>query len=552
MAFGRGGSGGLINRVSKFADGNRVRQVVATGGSFDNRRIQADVGDKVSDNVSLRLNTMYEKSGTFRQYGDLERFGFNPTATITLAKTTDLKVGYEYFHDSRFNDRGIPSQNGAPYKTGASSFFGNPDLNYSNATINSGYAIFSHEFSPTLKVRNYTRYTDNDKIYQNVYAGSAVSNAGTLTLAAYNNAVKRQNFTNQTDITKKFSTGSVNHTALMGMELARQYSQAFRNTGYFNNATTSLAVSTGDPISFAPVTFRQSATDADNHSEVDIYSGYIQDQIELTKKLQVTAGLRYEIYDMNFHDNRTGANFSQKNNLISPRAGVVYKPEENLSLYGSYSVSYLPSSGDQFSTLAANTKGLQPEKMQNYEVGTKWDVNPRLNLTAAVYQLDRTNTRAVDPTNPTLFVLTGASRTRGVELGATGKITDKWQIIGGYALQNAIIAKRTSAAPSGAHVALVPKHVISLWNKYDFTQKLAAGLGAIYQSARFATVDNTVQLKGFTRFDGALYYKINSDYRLQMNVENLFGVKYIATADGNNNIQPGSPRAVRVSLVANF
>ncbi|MBU6339555.1 MAG: TonB-dependent siderophore receptor [Rickettsiales bacterium] len=552
MAFGRGGSGGLVNRVLKFADGKRTRQVILSGGSFDNRRLQADVGDKINDKVSLRINTMYEKSGTFRQFGDLERYGFNPNATFNLGKNTNLKVGYEYFHDSRFNDRGIPSQDGVAFKTNPASFFGNPDLNQSDATINSGYTILSHEFNSTLKLRNYTRYTDNDKFYQNVYAGSAVNSSGNLTLSAYNNAIKRQNFTNQTDLTKKFSIGSVDHTALVGMEIARQNSKAYRNTGYFNNSSTSLTVSSSSPISYTPVAFRQSSTDADNHSEVDIYAGYAQDQIELTKKLQLTAGLRYEVFKMTFHDNRTGANFGQTNGMVSPRAGVVYKPEENVSLYGSYSVSYLPSSGDQFSTLAANTQGLRPEHLQNREVGVKWDVNPRLNVTAALYQLDRTNTRATDPNNSTLFVLTGATRTRGFELGTTGKITNKWQVIGGYAYQNAEIAKTTSSAAAGQKVALVPHNVGSLWNKYDFTREWAGAIGVISQSHQFASVDNTVKLKGFTRFDGAAYYKINTDYRLQLNVENLFGRRYIATADGNNNLQPGSPRAFKLSLIANF
>jgi len=561
MAFGRGGSGGVLNRVSKFADGKRTRQFVASGGSFDNRRIQADIGDKVNDKFSLRLNTMYEKSGTFRQYGDLERYGFNPTATFNLAKTTELKVGYEHFHDSRFNDRGIPSQNGAPYRTNPATFFGDPTQNYSDATVNSGYAILNHEFDSTLKLKNYTRYTDYSKFYQNTFAGTAVDNSGNLTISAYNDASKRQNFTNQTDVTKNFSTGSVNHNALIGVEIARQYSSSFRNTGFFNNGPKSNKVSASNPLSFAPITYRQESGDADNNSEVDIYAGYIQDQIDLTKKLQITVGTRYEIFKMNFRNNRTGLNFEQTNGMVSPRAGIVYKPQDNLSIYGSYSVSYLPSSGDQFSSLTAQIQGLKPEKLQNYEVGTKWDVNPKLNLTAAIYQLDRTNTRAVDPNNPALFVLTGASRTRGVELGATGKITDKWQIIGGYAFQNAIIinqlttATSTAAAlsvPAGAHVALVPKHTASLWNKYDFTQKWSAAIGTIYQSDQFAAVDNTVKLKGFTRFDGAVYYKINSDYRFQLNAENLFGRRYIQTAHSNNNIQPGSPRAFRVSLIANF
>ena len=552
MAFGRGGSGGLVNRVSKIADGKRTRQVVASGGSFNNSRAEADIGDKVNENFSLRLNTMYEKSGTFREYGDLERYGFNPTAKLILGDNTDLKVGYEHFHDSRFNDRGIPSFNGAPYKVNPKTFFGNPTQNHSDATVRSGFAILTHDFTPKLKFRNYTRYTDNNKFYQNTHANSAVNNSGNLNLAAYNDASQRKNFTNQTDLTSKFKTGSVKHTTLVGMEILKQNSKSFRQTGYFNNSSTSLTVAAGSPLSFAPITYRQAANDADSNSQVDIYAGYIQDQIDFSKQWQLTAGLRYDVFKMTFNDNRTGNDYGQKNGLRSPRLGLVYKPQDSISIYGNYSVTYLPSSGDQFSSLNSQLQSLKPEQMQNYEVGTKWDVNTRLNLTAAIYQLDRTNTRATDPNDSTKFVLTGASRTRGFEFGATGNVTDKWQIIGGYAFQDALITKQTTAARSGARVALVPKNMGTLWNKYDFDNKWAGAIGAIYQSDQFASVDETVKLKGFTRFDGAAYYKINSDYRLQLNAENLLGREYILTAHNNNNIQPGSPRAVKLSLVAKF
>lgn len=552
MAFGRGGSGGAINRISKFADGNQVRQVVISGGSFNNRRIQGDLGDKVNDVLALRLNTMYEKSGTFRDYGDLERYGFNPTATLTLGKRTDLKLGYEYFHDKRFNDRGIPSSNGAPYRTNPSQFFGNPNQNYADATVKSEYATLTHNFTPKTQLRNNTRYTENYKFYQNTFPGSAVGSDGKVTLSAYNNALTRNNFVNQTDLTQKFKTGSIDHTALLGMEITTQKSKTFRNTGYFNNSASPFNVSADNPITYAPVTYRQSATDANNNSDLSVYSGYIQDQVDINKYLQLTGGLRYDTFKLSFHDNRSGANASRTDRMVSPRAGVVVKPQDNVSLYGSYSVSYLPSSGDQFSTLTAQTQALKPERIRNYEIGSKWDVTKALNVSAAVYQLDRFNTRATDPTNPANLVLTGASRTRGIELGTTGKITSKWQIIGGYALQNAVITKTTTTAAAGAKVALVPKHMGSLWNKYDFTQEWAAALGIITQSGQFAAVDNTVKLKGFTRFDGAVYYKINPQYRLQLNVENLLNRKYIQTADGNNNLQPGSPHAFRLALMANF
>ena len=130
--------------------------------------------------------------------------------------------------------------------------------------------------------------------------------------------------------------------------------------------------------------------------------------------------------------------------------------------------------------------------------------------------------------------------------------TEKWQVIAGYAWQDAVIVSQTDVAAAGKRVGLVPRHKASLWNKYDFTPKWAAGLGLVSQSDQFATVDNSVRLKGFSRFDAAIYHQINPSYRFQINVENLFNRKYIQTAHNNNNIQPGSPQMFKASLIANF
>lgn len=559
MAFGRGGSGGVINRVSKFADGKKTRQVLASGGSFENRRAQADIGDKVNDKFSLRLNGMYEKSGTFRKYGDLERYGFNPTATIDLGENTELKTGYEYFKDKRFNDRGIPSANGAAYKTDASTFFGNPNENSAKTTTSSVYSIITHDFSSKLQLKNQTRFTKNDKFYQNVYVNNAVENTGDVELKAYNQATSRNNFTNQTDLTKKFETGSISHTALFGTEITRQDTKSFRNTGYFNNSSETADVSIYNPLNFDSLTYRQKTGDADSKSEVNVFAAYIQDQVDVNKYLQLTGGVRVDRFEINLSDNRKVKNFQRTDILISPRAGLVIKPQKDLSIYSSYGISYLPSSGDQFTSLDATTNVLKPEQLQNYEIGTKWDVNLKLNLTAAIFQLDRTNTKSLDPSDSSRYILAGSSRTRGFEFGATGKITDKWQVIGGYTYQDAYVTSSYNASlttassiKKGNQAQLAPRNKFSLWNKYDFTPKFATAFGAIAQSSQFAAADNSVRLKGFTRFDAATYYKINAANRLQINVENIFNRNYVQTAHNNNNIQPGSSRAVKISLVSEF
>jgi len=549
MAFGRGGSGGLVNRVSKYADGTRKQRLILTGGSFDNKRAEIDVGDKVNKNLAVRFNTMYEESGTFRQYGDLERYGFNPTATLKVSKDTELRFGYEHFRDKRFNDRGIPSSNGTAYKVNPKVFFGNPNENFSDAEVNAVNATVIHNFSKNLQIKNFTRLANYDKFYQNVYVNGAVQSNGDIALAAYNLETNRNNFTNQTDLTLKLKTGDIKHTILFGTEITKQDSTNVRL-----RSTDSLGVSVSDPLDFSSVTYTNRATD--NSTEVNVLAGYVQNQIEINKYLQISAGLRYERFDIDLKDKIASANYGRTDDLISPKVGIVVKPKDNISLYSTYSVSYLPSAGDQFNSLDSSIQSLKPEELQNYEVGAKWDVTPDLNLSLALFELNRSNTSSIDPNDSSRKITSGKSRTRGFEFETRGKITDNWQIIGGYAFLDAEVTSSYTTSSgtvnAGSALQLTPRNKFSLWNKYDFNSQFAGALGFISQSSQFTSADNTVRLKGFNRFDAAFYYKITKNQRLQINVENIFNRQYMLTAHNNNNIQPGSTRAFKASLVMDF
>jgi len=307
-----------------------------------------------------------------------------------------------------------------------------------------------------------------------------------------------------------------------------------------------------NPVSDVALIFRQSATDADNRVLTNLSALYAQDQVELSRLVQVIGGARFDRFDLQYRNNRNGDAFRRIDHLVSPRAGVVVKPVSAASIYGSYSLSYLPSSGDQFASLTAITQQMKPEQFTNYEIGAKWDVLSTLSVATAVYRLDRTNTTAPDPNDPGRTVQTGSQRTDGVELTVAGAVTPDWEVIGGYGHQEATVTSRTAAADVGAVVPLVPRNTVSLWNRYRVLPRVALGLGVIYQDAMFAAVDDAVTLPGFTRFDAAAYVTVNPRVTLQANVENLFDETYFATAHNNSNITPGSPRAVRVSLLTHF
>jgi catecholate siderophore receptor len=224
---------------------------------------------------------------------------------------------------------------------------------------------------------------------------------------------------------------------------------------------------------------------------------------------------------------------------------------EPMSLYASYSVSYLPQSGDQFASLNATTAALEPEEFENFEIGLKWDIRPALSFTAAIYRLDRANTTAIDPAT-SQTVLTGAQRSEGLELGLTGALTEQWEIIAGYSYQDAEITRTTAAAPAGRVIPLVPEHSVSLWSHYHFTPMFSVGMGVTHQSDVYASISNAVILPSFTRADAALYLTLNEHVEAQLNIENLFDETYWGTAHNDNNITPGRPRAARLTLRTRF
>jgi catecholate siderophore receptor len=566
MIFGRGGGGGVVNRVLKEADGTTVREVTVGGNSYPGARVTADVGQAVNDNWAFRLNAMYENTQSYRDFVNLERWGINPTVTFAPSDTTTVKLSYEHLHDRRTTDRGIPSQirpGGAfpryPYDTSPSTFFGNPNLNYALADVDIGNAVIEHDFENGLTVRNSAQIANYDKFYQNIYPGGganagAVNAAGTSSnLTAYNNETDRQNYFNQTDFTYRIGTGPISHTVVFGAEGGVQKGLNFRQDGFFNGVSSTITVDPRNPVSYVPVTFRNIPTGANNTYNLNLAAAYVQDQIEITRYLELIGGVRFDHFDMTSRDRRSFVELNRVDDLASPRAGVVFKPLDNLSIYGSYSVSYLPSAGDQFSVLSPGLAIAAPEKFVNREVGLKYDIFPRLQFTTAVYDLDRTNQRLPDPNNAGFFILSGATKTRGFEAALTGYVTDSWQVTGGYAYTDARIVSATSAIIlPGNRVGLVPYNTFSVWNKYQFTEQWAAGLGVINYSNFFASSDDTVLIPEFTRVDAAIYFRLNQMWRAQLNIENLFDRKYYATADGNNNITPGSPRVFRLSATANF
>ena len=549
MIFGRGGGGGVINRVTRQADWTAQRSIMYESGSNQHNRGTFDVGESFGKALAGRVTGLLEKSGDFRDQTDLSRSGVNPTVAV-LAGGTLFRVGYEHFADRRTVNRGMPSFRGAPVRADISSFFGDPDRSRAHAIVNSAEATIERGSPERIMFRNHTVAASYDKYYQNVYPTGLNADGSAVTIQAYGNQTDRRNLFNQTDITFALGKGFVRHLTLVGAEVGRQITDNFRRTGYFAGDATSFSTPFSRPTISQSVTFKQSASDADARATGGVSAAYAQHQLAIGSAWHAIAGVRLERFELDYVNHRNGQTLFRADKMLSPRLGLVFKPSEPVSLYGSHSVSFLPASGDQFSSLSVTTSTLAPERFTNFELGAKWDVSSDLALTGALYQLDRTNTAAPDPANPSRTVQTGEQRTSGAEAGINGSITSRWDVAGGYAWQRAKIVSRTSAARKGALVPLVPYYTASLWNRYRITPRVSAGLGVIRQSEMFAAIDNAVVLPGFTRVDAAVFLSPFERLRAQVNIENLLDATYYPTSHGNNNIQPGAPRTLRVSLTA--
>ncbi len=556
MIFGRGGVGGVINRVTRQADWGQSQEATFQAGSWGNRRMTADVGQGLTDTVAVRLTGLYENSDSYRDGVGVERYGVNPTVAFRSGPNTTIRASYEYFRDERIADRGVPSLGNRPVATDPGTFFGDPRQSPTHATVNLTSANIEHRFGPRATLRNRVSFGHYDKFYQNVFPGAANQADSTVAITAYNNATTRRNLFNQTDLIASIETGPIGHTVLAGAELGRQVTANFRQTGYFTdlgaNATT-FTTALASPTIAPGITFRQSATDADNDATTTILGAYIQDQIAFSRRVEAVAGLRVDSFRASVSNNRTATDFASRDNLLSPRLGLIFKPAPTVALYGSYSLTYLPRAGEQLSSLSVTNQALEPETFRNYEVGAKWDTASGLSLTAAVYQLDRGNVAIPSPDDPAVSLLVDAQRTRGLELGLNGNVTSEWTVAGGYAYQDGQITQSISgSAQAGAVLAQLPKHSISLWNRYQITSRFAAGLGVIARGDVFTSTDNRVSLPGWARLDSAIYYDLTSALRIQANIENLTGARYFLNAHNNNNITPGSPRGLRVSLATRF
>jgi len=502
LLFGRGGTGGIVNRVTKTA--TLGEQFTGFSGSLDTFGAYSgslDLNYTTSENSAVRLNGFYEELNNHRDFFEGTRFGFNPTAKLEVSPQTTLNLSYEYLDDDRIVDRGVPSVNvenepDIPLEGFDNTFFGSPDNNLTTLQAHILRARVEHDFSGNIRGNVTAQYADYDKRYQNLFAAGFNADTNEITLDGYNDLTDRTNLIFQANLVGEFETGPIGHTVLVGAEYADQDTQNARFDNVFDNNGDGIfdgnevaGTPDDDQATFAftdPLVIPAFAfTDLNRNrdSQIKVFSAYIQDQIDLTDNFKLVLGGRFDSFDIDVLDifevdDGNDGQFSRKDEEFSPRLGLIYKPLENISIYGSYSETFLPRSGEQFLTLNLNNADTEPQGFENLEAGLKWDIRPDLSFTAAIFELDRNNFLTVDTDDVGQLVPVEASLTQGFELQLFGNLTQDWSINAGYAYQDGEV-REEGDNNDGNRTRQTPENTFSLWNNYQVTDKFGIGGGVL-------------------------------------------------------------------------
>ncbi len=557
LLFGRGGTGGILNRVTKkgvlgetFAG---ARAAVDSFGAYD---FQIDTNFTAGENAALRLNAMYESLDNHRDFYDGERIGINPAAKLKLGDDTVLDLAYEFIDHERFIDRGLPTgSDGRPVEAFKDIVFADPELNYDDLEAHTLRAALQHRFSDNLKANVSAFYGDYDKVYSNIFIASydQANTPDQVRLDGYIDSTFRENLILSGNLVGEITTGGIGHTIIAGAEIIRTSSDQDRfNDVFTNSATFSIARpialngGVGTNAAGQPTSVAFSALNDFTQVEVDVFSAYLQDEIAIADWLRLVVGARFDSFDIEVFNVVNSETRTRRDEKVSPRLGLIVKPRENISVYASYSESFLPRSGEQFTDINGDADALDPDTFSNLEAGLKWDFERGLSLTAAVFEIEQSSPQVSDNNDGTLDVIN--SKIRGAELQLQGQLTDFWTVSAGYSYLDGEQVNRTG--PTGLRVRELPEHMASLWNNFTVSDQLGFGLGVTHQSSSFANNNNSAVLPAYTRFDAAAYYDVNENLRVQINVENVTDELYFPSSHSTHDITVGRPLNARLSVQA--
>lgn len=551
VLYGRGSSGGIINRITK-KPGASVRDVELIAGSYDQKRATFDFGDELGESAAFRITGAIEDSGSFRDEGFLEREHIAPSLALQLSPDTKLLLQVEKLRDHRLTDMGIPAFQGKPAKVDIDTFYGTSDAkdeDSSQSDVLSGRIKLEHIISNSLKIQNTFSSYHYELDRKNTF-GQTVNEAA-RTVSLFHGETKREDdgWFNQLELIQDLTLGNTQHQLLYGTEVGRQQKD-LQVTNWSIRPTVPL-FNPGQPDISA---FGVPVLAQDNLTTLKVTSAYVQDLVTLSDHWKALIGVRYDEFKQKVDDKRA-SDRERTDREWSPRAGVVFQPNNWQSYYVSYSRSFQPSG--EVLAFSTNQSELAPEETSNIEVGNKLDFfNGRLSLTTSLFHLERSNIKNTDPISREILPV-GTQRTRGLELTVAGEIAPNWNIYAGYAHLDArvteSIATQNGQALQGKRAALTPQNSANIWLMHDLGRGLSVGGGLNYVGDRYASPDNTVTLESYLTVDAAAIYR-SKKYDLALNLKNITDKEYFISGHGasNNLNAPGAPRTAEVTMRLHF
>ena len=547
LLFGRGGTGGMINRVTKKAVIGETFTAHDIGiDSFGASDLGLDTNVQLDNNSALRINLHSDDLANHRDHYDGSRLGINPTMKIALNANTTLDLSYEYADHERFIDRGIPTINGKPDESLADVVFGDSSTNIQTLEANIMRAQLTQKMSETKKLNFSMTSSSFEKMYQNLYASGY---DGTfVTMDGYRDPTERDNFIVSGNLVNELSLGNMIHTLLIGAEFIDTENKNLRYDAFWSSTSddnevfnitrpmdfsvSSAGVATG--VDFATALNRQT------ESDITVSSFYIQDQIDVSDNLKVLLGGRIDDFDITVRDIKNGSSESKNDNTFSPRAGLVYKPQENVSYYISYSESFLPRSGEQFKSLSATSARLDPDVFESTEFGVKLALANNMSFTAAYFDSEQVRAERDNDTGETSEVR--GLTVSGIELELKGRVNDSLNLAVGY-------SDLSGETSSGGIPREIPEHTLSAYVTYQMNDQLSWALG-LTQQGESKIKDNTpgLVLPEYTRVDLAAYYVVAKNLTVQMNVENLMDELYFPHSHSTHQATVGESVNTRVSM----
>lgn len=555
VLYGRGSQGGIVNRVSKLPEFGRRSTIEAQGGSDDLRSLYADLSTDPSENLSLRLNMGNMDENSFRDGVSGNRQLFAPSMSWQLTPDLNWLVQYEYSRYNRTPDRGIPGVNGRPADVGRDTTYGN-DHDFIDDKAQSLRSKLTYEISDNWQLRQTLGVFKLDSDFDNTYLTSFDPKTNKVARQHWQQDLTTRNVYNNLELEGGFDTFGLEHRLLTGVEIGSQR----RDPKLYNAATGKTPGAQPVPSLdlFNPNReLRHTGSMqvfSDSHTEVESRAVYVQDQLRLNDQWQLLAGLRYDTFDIESTNQLKNLTEDRDSHSTSPRFGIVWTPLQNHSFYASWSKTFSPVGGGLIGITpgaAGNSNDLSPELTKQKEIGVKSDwLDDRLSTTLAVYDLELYNRRTSDPNDPTLTVMTGLQRSRGVELTATGKLVGNWYMRGGVGVQDTTIEKDNNGL-EGKRVNNVAKHNGSLFLTWKPEMGWYGETGLTLVGQRYADNANTTVLPGYGRWDALVGYRFK-DWDLRAALNNITDREYYASATSQYQIQPGAPRSVVMTGTYSF